>query len=625
MYLNRLFLLSILFLVLSCQQDRPTEEEPGSENGQEQVIESLPFTRLDLASLDHFQAPSDNWSIAGKVIADYSKEGDLQPDEGTGILVNQPSDNANGNLLTTWEHQDLELKLSFLMPKGSNSGIYLQGRYEIQLFDSWLKKDLKVADCGAIYQRWDEAKQKGYEGHPPPLNVSKAPGLWQDLYIRFRAPRFNEQGEKVSNAMFEKVEMNGVLLHENVELTGPTRASVADNEVAAAPLMIQGDHGPVAIKNFEYKSYSNKVLAITDLQYEYYDIGHPLNRLPNFDTLSLTSSGPIDSFIVTKAATKEDEFALRFKGKLQVEEPGEYLFHLRTDDGSRLRIDGKEIILNDFNHGVDEVVRKLINLSEGAHELQLDYYNNTWGKGIIIMYEGPRIKYQALASPTFPENLFKNIQPLVIETNERPELLRGFLNYGEEKRTHIISVGQPSGLHYAIDLSNGALIKFWRGEFVDVAEMWRGRGYRQLIKPLALAIDGLDAPIAGSIPDASATSSNESGLKLDRYELDDQGYPEFFFDYKGASFSEKITSASDSELLRRIKFVSGDPSSHYTVLGRAKHIEQISNNYYSVGGQYFIKVNQGESALSIREVDQEKEIIYSFDQVGASVEYAILW
>jgi hypothetical protein len=56
-------------------------------------------------------------------------------------------------------------------------------------------------------------------------------------------------GKKTANAMFVKVVHNGVLIHENVEVTGPTRASLFGDEKPIGPLMLQGDHGPVAYRN----------------------------------------------------------------------------------------------------------------------------------------------------------------------------------------------------------------------------------------------------------------------------------------------------------------------------------------------------------------------------------------
>ncbi len=85
--------------------------------------------------------------------------------------------------------------------------------------------------------------------HPPRVNASRAPGQWQTFDIIFCAPRFDKNGRKISNARFEKVVHNGIAVHEDVELTGPTRASAYNDEKPFGPLMLQGDHGPVAYRN----------------------------------------------------------------------------------------------------------------------------------------------------------------------------------------------------------------------------------------------------------------------------------------------------------------------------------------------------------------------------------------
>ena len=69
----------------------------------------------------------------------------------------------------------------------------------------------------------------------------------------FRAPRFDENGKKVANAKFEKAVHNGIIIHKDVELTGPTRASAYHDERPSGPLMLQGDHGPVAYRNIWFR------------------------------------------------------------------------------------------------------------------------------------------------------------------------------------------------------------------------------------------------------------------------------------------------------------------------------------------------------------------------------------
>lgn len=215
------------------------------------------YQSLNLNDLSAFKNPSANWTIKGSASADPFKEATLVATDGTGILVNHPDKHARSDLFTYLEHGDLTLNLDFMMPKGSNSGIYLQGRYEIQLFDSWGIKNPGIHDCGAIYERWDDSKpegQKGYEGNAPRFNACKAPGLWQHLKILFRAPRFNTAGVKTENARIVRIELNGITLHENVVLTGPTRGSAFPNEAATGPLRIQGDHGAVAFRNIQYST-----------------------------------------------------------------------------------------------------------------------------------------------------------------------------------------------------------------------------------------------------------------------------------------------------------------------------------------------------------------------------------
>ena len=214
--------------------------------------ESAAWERVPLDSLEAFRPVTNNWRIAGGIGGEPGRSRDITPLPGTGIVVsNTVEGGANDQLFTAWEHGDLELEAEFLLTPRTNSGLYLQGRYEVQLFDSWGVDAPGFADSGGIFQRWDPARgagREGFDGHAPRTNASRPAGEWQRLRLVFRAPRFDAAGVKVAHARILRVELNGILVQENVELTGPTRAAPYDDEKPFGPVMFQSNHGPVAFR-----------------------------------------------------------------------------------------------------------------------------------------------------------------------------------------------------------------------------------------------------------------------------------------------------------------------------------------------------------------------------------------
>ena len=119
-----------------------------------------------------------------------------------------------------------------------NSGVYLQGRYEVQVLDSYGLKSGKN-DCGAIY-----------EVAAPKENVCKAPSVWQSFDIEFAAPTFDESGKKKTEPAHMTVHHNGVKVHDDAKVdTDNTRAGLGGDPSMPGPIMLQ-DHGhPVQFRN----------------------------------------------------------------------------------------------------------------------------------------------------------------------------------------------------------------------------------------------------------------------------------------------------------------------------------------------------------------------------------------
>jgi hypothetical protein len=213
--------------------------------------------RIDLTNLESWRKPVGDWLLADSAGLDPDNPRLLTAKSGKAILVNGRKGRER-DLLSKQEFGDLEVHVEFLISRGSNSGVKLQGLYEIQICDSWAVKEPKGSDCGGIYPRAELTPKYRYldKGFPPRRNACKKPGEWQTLDILFTAPRFDAAGKKTASARFVKVVLNGELIHDNVETPTPTGHAWTKKESATGPLLLQGDHGPVAFRNIRVRPYA---------------------------------------------------------------------------------------------------------------------------------------------------------------------------------------------------------------------------------------------------------------------------------------------------------------------------------------------------------------------------------
>ncbi|MHC4947436.1 MAG: family 16 glycoside hydrolase [Planctomycetota bacterium] len=150
-----------------------------------------------------------------------------------GQLVVRPG---SGSLRTRDAYDDFLLHVGFMIPADvagtgqdrGNSGVYLQGRYEVQVLGSWGQPAL-VDGCGAIY------------GHAAPrVNAARPPGAWQEYVVDFTAPCRDGDGNKVRAARIS-VWHNGVLVHDDVEVPDRTGHGAPEGP-GPGPIVLQ-DHG----------------------------------------------------------------------------------------------------------------------------------------------------------------------------------------------------------------------------------------------------------------------------------------------------------------------------------------------------------------------------------------------
>ena len=600
----------------------------------------IPFEVLPLQSLSEFQTTGNNWQIVGDIFYDLDG-GKSKTTSGVGVLLNTLQKGDNEALKTSFEHGDIELSLDFMMPKGSNSGVYLQGRYEVQLFDSWAEKDPKYSDAGAIYQRWDAgwgAGREGFEGHPPLVNVSRAPGLWQSLRIVFQAPRFDSNGKKVANAKFVSVYQNDVLVQKNIEVTGPTQAAFFEDEQALGPLVIQGDHGGVAIRNIKYKTYGSEKVTLKDMKLTYYDSIRSIN---DFAKAKPKGEMPIDVLAHLAPATR-NEFSGTVEGSLEIPSGGEYFFNLNLawvpDDtppgningAGKLFIDDKEVVYVD---GVTGKANGSTELTAGTHKIKLNYFKKYghWyapSNDITLTVEGNGVAKTALNVPLRADD---PVGQIAVKVNDRAEMQRGFIMYDGEKRTHTVAVGEPGGANYAIDLSKGELLSVWRGDFVETTPMWYGRGETQLMLPMGNVIE-----LAGKLSLAVLDSKDEAwpseidGFSYKGYKLKTNGAPIISYQIPGVSIQETFdTKESGKKLAHTLKVVvENEDLEIYSLIAQGTTIEKLPNGLYAIDDKsYYIELTGKQSPIIRDSADGLQELILPIKLIGKSgvVTYSIVW
>jgi len=138
-----------------------------------------------------------------------------------GVLINIPP---STDLVTEEKFKDFELCYEYMVPKGSNSGVYLRGRYEIQILDDYGRPPSSGGNGGV------------YGQITPVKNASKPAGEWQKVKATLI-------GRKLT------VVLNGEKIIDNAELKGVTGGALDNKEDEPGPILLQGDHGVVHFRN----------------------------------------------------------------------------------------------------------------------------------------------------------------------------------------------------------------------------------------------------------------------------------------------------------------------------------------------------------------------------------------
>ena len=158
------------------------------------------------------------------------------------------------------------------------------------------------------------------------------------------------------------------------------------------------------LKEIEAQSISSyllkevRVVAPPVLAFRYYE--GEWNTLPDLDALAPMATGLAEGFDLEQAQ-RQSNYAFRFEGTLEVDRPGPYTFHVASDDGSRISVDGKVVADNDGIHPNQSKAGR-VRLTQGRHQVVVLYFQGSGEAELDVEYEGPGTSRRSLASALIP-------------------------------------------------------------------------------------------------------------------------------------------------------------------------------------------------------------------------------
>lgn len=604
----------VCMLAAACTSRKENDEPPVTE---------LPFSKITLSNLDEISRDeSDGWAIAGNVFMDRNGAANCSLEEGEGVLVNPSGEKKL--LTTTIDHEDLDLKLDFMLSKESSAALLFQGRYVLRLTDGWNEDGVSTSGSGAMATAADNNAL-------PLINDVKAPGLWQHLSVKFKAPRFDASGKKVSNALFKEVILNGKTIQQNVEVADVSAQAPLKEEGAGGFLVIGSEGGAVAFQNIQFKAYAGNRIAVHDMQFKVFKGLY--KEYDTLDDMTPLRAGKTDSL---HWAVGDKRAQIVFDGKMNVPVDGDYVFGIRAAGPAWLLIDGKDVVNNDDTRNFTQSFYSMLPLKEGDHDFTIVYAN--YGESLVVEYEGPGIPLTPLTAPSSERKRWE-LEPFEYVVNKEPGIQRGFFTHHGKVNTYTMSVGTPGGLNYAYDMSTCNLLSVWRGKFIDVSNMWTDRGESQMEIPLGTPLELAGIPPVLQLNDEEDvwidTVQADNNIYTARgYRLDDAGLPVFLYTYKNVKIEDQISPTENKEgFIRKITTTFEQPLTNcYFLLGCGTRVEKLPNSGYAIDDkEYYIEPAAGvdESKLSVVKAKNGRyELLYPLSGEVNQVRhfsYSIIW
>jgi hypothetical protein len=336
-----------------------------------------------------------------------------------------------------------------------------------------------------------------------------------------------------------------------------------------------------------------------------------------------------------------DYYGGKVTGSMNIPVTGKYMIDLNLkwipDDthpehpngGGQLKIDSKSLITIDGRkNGRGSVT---LDLTAGSHPVELMYYK-TFGHwyqradDIVFSIEGPGIAYSNLNSVLL---FAEAVGAITVPTDSEPVMLRSFLNHGGKKKTHVISVAEPSGVSYSYDLQTGTLLQCWRGDFVETTLMWHERGEPQLAEPLGSLIVFEGWPAVAPLSDKNSSWPESSANYIySGYDIDGGGHPVFKYSIGNINVRETLAATNTQGISHTVTITSPGNVNLWSKIAQGSSITKLPNGLYAVNDkQYYVQLPAKTEVVIRKSGDKGMEMLVPIktkDNNG-SINYNIIW
>ncbi|WP_026309042.1 hypothetical protein [Spirosoma spitsbergense] len=454
---------------------------------------------------------------------------------------------------------------------------------------------------------------------PEMMRIMKAPGLWQtvDVWYKTAGP--------TGRSVLEKLVLNGVTVREMQTLSNDK----------LGPLTIASATGPIAIRNVGYRVMSPRKVAQWSSPLNYTIVeGQYIEDRENARTRKVLKQDTTSMLNYEVSYGQPRQYSILFTGKLNALTTGDYQFELDQGGVGGVWVDGKPVIPASHRE-LGQSTTGNTTLTAGPHTVEV-YFSRSWfrpGLGLFVSQAGTRPQpLHAPASLPEPDPVAViSVNPDYHDPMNQVQRIRSFVQLPGEKakRTHSMSVGSPTGMHYTVDLDQMALLQVWKGDFANTTEMWYERGEPQLLTPLGETVympGQTPLMVLASESAAWPDSVSENTLQYKGMKIDKQGTPTMEYKIAGTTVMDAIKP--DGDALTRTLTLTGSPSGTlYCRLAAGTSVEEVSKGLYAVNDRsYYIRVDP-KANVKMRQSSGKQELLLPVDmKKGAgTVQYSIIF